>query len=970
MYPFRASAPFLALLTLLGVTACGSDAHIETIVPDAALSDGGAIDSATPDTAVPDATTSPDASTPCAAGFEGTVETGCVDINECEDVDGACDALTTCTNTEGGFTCSACPEGYAGNGERGCFDIDECAFGACDSRTTCTNAPGDFTCSACPEGFTGDGKSGCDAVDACEDSTCGEHSTCVPTGPTTHTCLCERGYFDAGIRGCIDVDECAFGLCGPGSLCENTEGSVECSEPIVQNTITVGQGQTCAIYVDGTLKCWGSNSSGQLGYGDTTERTSPPAEGVALGGRATSISANRYTGFTCALLENGTVKCWGQAGPGWLGDGTMTSRTAPSEAPIALPRRAVALSAGYVHACVILDDGRVTCWGSNGSGELGVDTGGSSRAAPVAPIDLGERAIAISAGYNSTCAILEGGDVTCWGDNSRGQLGYGDTMRRFATGEAIDLGRPAIAVDTDESTTCAILDNGALKCWGSNGSGQLGIGTSGDEETAPLEDPIDLGGPAVKVSIGNSSVCAVLANGQAKCWGSPPNLGVYPYNSFYAPQATPIPFEERVVDIANFGSSSHACALLVGGNLSCWGSGGSGALGYGNTNSYYAPRNANVVFPEGTKPLSIRTRSPRSCAVLDNGDVTCWGYSGRGYEGGSSSSPTALPQWDKRVDLLGDATSVELAGGHACALLTDGRVQCWGNNSSGQLGYGDDDTGDFETPEGNVVELGTTATQIAIGSGVSCALLTGGNVKCWGPNNDGQLGLGLEDDDVLFVPSSTPVSLGAAATQIVAGDSHVCALLTGGAVKCWGNNTSGELGIGSEDDAFVPASVTLDEPAIALAATYATTCAILMSGNVTCWGDIGSINDGDDSNVPAEPFALGGPARAMSVAYGDICVILEDGALVCWGANANGQLGLGDDTDRSTPGEPLALRAAAASVHVDGGNTCVIYTDDEMQCWGSSETIHGYGANSSTNAPPNDYRSTSNVALPQSALRP
>lgn len=963
MHPFRASAPILVLFTMFALAACGDDDPLTNVVPDAGLTDGGALDSASPD-----AMTSPDASTPCAAGFEGTVETGCVDIDECDDVPGACDALTTCTNTDGGFTCGACPEGYAGNGERGCFDIDECAFGACDARTTCTNTAGDFTCSACPENFTGDGKSGCDAVNACEDSTCGEHSTCVPTGPTTHTCLCERGYFDAGIRGCIDVDECAFGLCGPGSLCENTEGSVECSEPLVQNTITVGIGQTCAIYTDGTLKCWGANSSGQLGYGDTNQRNNPPAEGVALGGRATSISANRYTGFTCALLENGTVKCWGQSGPGWLGDGTQVSRDAPSDTPIALPRRAVAVSAGYVHACVILDDGRVTCWGLNGSGELGVDTDGGYRSAPTPPIDLGKRAIAISAGFSSTCALLEGGDVTCWGDNSYGQLGYGDTVSRLATGEIVELGRPAIAVDTDERTTCAILDNGDLKCWGSNNSGQLGLGASGEDKNAPLEDPIDLGGPAVKVSVGASSVCAVLANGRAKCWGSPPNLGVFPYSGFYAPQGTPIPFEERVVDIANFGSPSHACALLESGNLSCWGSGGSGQLGYGDTNSYYAPRNANVVFPEGTKPLSIRIRNPRSCAVLDSGDVTCWGYGGRGYEGSGSTAPTALPQWDKRVDLLGDATSVELGGGHACALLTDGRVQCWGTNGFGQLGYGDEDTDDFETPEGNVVALGAVATQIAVGSDASCALLTGGTVKCWGPNGSGQLGIGLGDEAVLYAPSADPVSLGAAATQVVAGDAHVCALLTGGSVKCWGRNDDGQLGIGSNENAFTPASVALSEPAIALAATASTTCAILMSGDVTCWGAIARINDGDDSDAPAEPFTLEGAARAISVASGNVCVILEGGALVCWGANGDGQLGLGDNTDRPTPGDALVLRAAASSVYVDGSNTCVIYNDDEMQCWGSDQTLQGYGTRGASNAPPGNFRSTPDVALPRSAL--
>ncbi len=297
----------------------------------------------------------------------------------------------------------------------------------------------------------------------------------------------------------------AVALVGPVAL-EATSATADGNEapgnPAEFRSITAGDNHTCAILDDGTVKCWGGNSRGQLGLGDTANRgdgagemgDNLPAVNLGTGRTATAITAGDT--HTCALLDNGTVKCWGDNGYGQLGHGDTANRGDDAgEMGDNLPavnlgtgRTATAITAGSSHTCALLDNGTVKCWGDNGDGQLGLgDTADRGDGAgemgdnlPAVDLGTGRTATAITAGDDHTCALLDNGTVKCWGDNAYGQLGLGDTADRGDdAGEmgdnlpAVDLGtgRTATAITAGDVHTCALLDNATVKCWGYNGHG-------------------------------------------------------------------------------------------------------------------------------------------------------------------------------------------------------------------------------------------------------------------------------------------------------------------------------------------------------------------------------------------------------------------------------------------------------------------------------------------------------------------
>lgn len=318
-----------------------------------------------------------------------------------------------------------------------------------------------------------------------------------------------------------------------------------------------GHVHACARFVDGRVKCWGGGAgySASLGLGDGSVRGDGPGEmGDALpfvdlgtGRTAKWIVTGIYT--SCAILDDDTLKCWGQNETGQLGQGDTTPRgNAANEMgdnllPVSLGAGVKAVATKYYHACAILADDSVRCWGQNGSGQLGYgDTTTRGNApnqmgASLLPVALGagRKAKAIAVGYMHTCAILDDETVKCWGNNAAGQLGYGDVAARGDAPNqmgdalaAVDLGagRKAKAIVASESTTCALLDNATVKCWGRGYDGQLGNGESGQRGDAPNEmgdnlPAIDLGaGRTVKeISTGWGETCARLDDDTMKCWG-------------------------------------------------------------------------------------------------------------------------------------------------------------------------------------------------------------------------------------------------------------------------------------------------------------------------------------------------------------------------------------------------------------------------------------------------------------------
>lgn len=363
----------------------------------------------------------------------------------------------------------------------------------------------------------------------------------------------------------------------------------------------------------------------------------------------------------------------------------------------------------------------------------------------------------ISVGYNYGCAILAGGGLKCWGQNGWRVLGLPDGEARGdqagEMGDAlpfVDLGtgRTASMVAADTDLTCAVLDNGKGKCWGYDGYGGVTpthswAGEMGDGlpySTYPEDSPV------VAIDASSGTGFALLADG-------------------------------RLVTV---GSASHAGSFSAGSDMVDF------ALG-----SYY------YVY--------------HMCGLRDDGAVICGGRAGEGPpqgEVGWAALPDTPPGGYPPVELGTGrfATAISLGHRHSCALLDDESVKCWGANSDGQLGVGDTlSRGEDPTTMGDAlpaVALGQGAQAIAAGNYHTCAILNDGSVKCWGRNAAGQLGLGdIENrgDAPGEIEALGAVDLGGESAVAIAAGTHTCVILESGAVKCWGPNVEGELGLGDTE---------------------------------------------------------------------------------------------------------------------------------------------------------------------------
>lgn len=332
------------------------------------------------------------------------------------------------------------------------------------------------------------------------------------------------------------------------------------------------------------------------------------------------------------------------------------------------------------------------------------------------------------------------------------------------------------------------------------------------------------------------------------------------------------------------------CALVAGATADCWGDGAHGQLGDG------AKENSLVPTPVRGLPvgvISIAVGGSHACAVLEDGSVECWGAGAHGALGDGSTADAAAP-----VSVRGIHSAIAVAAGvaHTCALLRGGTVECWGANSNGQLGNGA--THDSAVP---VTVLGISgATAITAGLAHTCALRADGTVNCWGANENGELG------DAKTIDSPTPVAVTglSGATAVDAGDAHTCALLADGSIDCWGWNIEGQLGNGGGDSS-IPVAVAGIRHAMALTTGGSHTCTLVRSGAVECWGAnlYGQLGNGttSDSSSPVAVPGLASGVTAIGAGLYDTCALLTGGSATCWGWNAHGQLGDGATTTTSTP---------------------------------------------------------------------
>ncbi|MGD0273199.1 MAG: hypothetical protein ABSB96_05690 [Gaiellaceae bacterium] len=352
---------------------------------------------------------------------------------------------------------------------------------------------------------------------------------------------------------------------------------------------------------------------------------------------------------------------------------------------------------------------------------------------------------------------------------------------------------------------------------------------------------------------------------------------------------------------------THSCALLSTGAVKCWGDNDKGELGNGTTTSSSTPvavigiPNAKAITAGGEldthrSPEILINTVPggHTCALISGGVIDCWGYNYYGQLGRGTYDDSATPV---AVTVISGARAISAGADHVCALVSGGMVECWGDGYEGQLGNGSN--ADSTSP---VTVTGiANATAISAGGDESCARLADGGVKCWGNNSDGQLGNGTHIEE-----SWVPVTVKGIAkvTAVSVGYDHACARLANGGVECWGRNIEGQLGNGKTTNSLVPVKVKGIAKVTALTSGHSHTCARLANGTVECWGQNsnGQLGNGKTKNSHVPVFAKG-IEKAMSVTAGSLhtCALLSSGKVKCWGRNNAGQLGNGKQTSSRVP---------------------------------------------------------------------
>lgn len=428
-------------------------------------------------------------------------------------------------------------------------------------------APGAPDSGVCGDGAFGGGEA-CDDGNTEDEIECPYgQATCVACNSTCNTVLRLTG------------PTCGDGVVSDEEACdENVEWCQACS---VVPRIAAGGAHSCASLRDGTVKCWGSGAYGQLGNNGTVDQTTPVSV-AGIGSNVTGVAAG--FGHSCAVRSDGIVKCWGSDSDGQLGNGTASGEQSTPVDVLALEGSVSAISAGDSHSCALLSDRTVKCWGRGADGQLG-NGSNDSKSAAVSVAEL-DSVVAIASGGAHNCALLSDHTVRCWGWGIYGQLGDGRGTTSATPVRVEGLDADATAIAAGGRHTCAILANGGIKCWGSGIYGQLGDGAT-NNQSVPV-NVSTLGGSAVEIVAAGFHTCSRLTAGAVKCWGSGTDgeLG----NGGSETHTTPVTvtgIDGATTVIA--AGERHNCALLDDGGVKCWGSGTNGQLGNGRFDDQTVP---------------------------------------------------------------------------------------------------------------------------------------------------------------------------------------------------------------------------------------------------------------------------------------------------------------------------------------------------------------------------------------------
>jgi alpha-tubulin suppressor-like RCC1 family protein len=368
-----------------------------------------------------------------------------------------------------------------------------------------------------------------------------------------------------------------------------------------------------------------------------------------------------------------------------------------------------------------------------------------------------------------------------------------------------------------------------------------------------------------RLSVGSATVCALDAEGQARCWGS--NRAFYEYGAAPAtvlestsPVVVPVP---RLASL-NGGGSQHMCGLTADREIICWGRGGFGQLARGAVEPF-ANLPAQIAMPASWKDVVVARIS--TCALTTDGTAYCWGFDQRGGLGDPAIAPGSRVTTPNLVTGGLKFSSIVPGWQHTCGIVTSGAAYCWGSNTDGQLGIGIADELTNATPR--LVSGSLQFKKLSLSARSSCGITTGNQLYCWGYNGTGQLGDGstisrtvptLAASSAHFIdvslgdgfPTGTVGDLVPIPTGLAQGGvAHGCALADDQTAWCWGWNGAGQVGDGTISSRLTPVQVAGGNKFTSVAAGAAYTCATGETG-LSCWGSnaIGQLGNGSRTDSP------------------------------------------------------------------------------------------------------------------------
>ncbi len=641
------------------------------------------------------------------------------------------------------------------------------------------------------------------------------------------------------------------------------------------------------------------------------------------------VEISASSGHTVALKSDGTIWSWGINGDGQIGDGTTINKSVPTQ-EITEARDWVAVAAGQNHTVAVKSDGTLWSWGENTEGQLGDGTN-ENRLVPTQEITKAEFWETVAAGGDHTIALEENGSLWSWGKNEFGQLGEGTTDDRNFPGPDSTLDSDWIAISAGSRHTVALKSDGSFWSWGYNGHGQLGAeeGSNTSRSIPGQEDTPEYNWTFI--SAGFNHTVALKSNGTLWAWGANDNSQLGDGTSTYRE----IPVQESTLAenwTSISASSSHTIAIKSNGTLWAWGNNSTGKLGDGTLTLRTTPTQevTGSTLWSKTTAASGHTIALRSDGSLWSWGSNCGGLLGRGTDGNHSfpaQETTGATDW----------SFLSAGAGYTMALKADGTLWGWGNNQKEQLGDGT--TINRQTP----VQESTQATDwLSVSAGYfhTLALKTDGTLWGWGENSAGQLGDGSN------IEKSVPTQESSKATNwvsIAAGGDHTLALQSNGSLWSWGDNSSGQLGDGSNSSRNSPGLVSSQANEwSSISVTGSSSIALKTDNTLWGWGNnwYGQLGTGtnSNSNIPIKESTEEPADWVMASSSNHTLARKSDNTLWSWGSNSWGQMGDGTETDSLIPVQESTQATNWTDLSSGGQHSVALKSDGTLWSWGAGHS--------------------------------